>query len=300
LGLLGLTVSADSTSNRKQNYESKHVALRVTDYKSADTSGSQDLHVDLKSAVAVRNLGIEATKDHTSQTSVESWKKLVLNLSDLGDQSPLMQRLGLQLTSRGFVQRLKGAEGDHANNEKCTSDGLNDWKMEECRAELGEKKLNKMHQESPNDLVAYLMTWNLKKIAECGGQEAWDMLSALEKAKKDGQLLARILDELGRNKFEGLPPADKCEMSLFIWSGCCMHKDQNSFKGGNDEMMNEWERQGWKPSILLANKANAAILRKVCSQVLRTQQAYRTGEGGFRGIDTRSGKDTSDSRSHPQ
>ncbi|THU99324.1 hypothetical protein K435DRAFT_818559 [Dendrothele bispora CBS 962.96] len=42
-----------------------------------------------------------------------------------------------------------------------------------------------------------------------------------------------------------------------------MHKDQNSFKGGNVEMMAEWAKLGADGPTLLANKSNAAILHNI-------------------------------------
>jgi hypothetical protein len=42
-----------------------------------------------------------------------------------------------------------------------------------------------------------------------------------------------------------------------------MHKDQNSFKGGNTEMLGEWERIGAPLPCSLANKANSVALKRL-------------------------------------
>jgi hypothetical protein len=65
---LGVTISADSTSNQGLNIESAHMALRVADY----TSGS--LTVDPKSTPKVRFLGVNKTIDHTSAAAIKGWE----------------------------------------------------------------------------------------------------------------------------------------------------------------------------------------------------------------------------------
>nr|GAT43094.1 predicted protein [Mycena chlorophos] len=66
--------------------------------------------------------------------------------------------------------------------------------------------------------------------------------------------------DLGQEEYDKLGERERKKISGFIWAGCCMHKDMNSFKGGNAEMMGEWVRIGAKPPIPLANKQNAKIL----------------------------------------
>jgi hypothetical protein len=51
-------------------------------------------------------------------------------------------------------------------------------------------------------------------------------------------------------------------IDLSIWAGCCMHKEQNRFEGGNAKMMAWQEESGNTPPLLLANKQNAMTLRR--------------------------------------
>jgi hypothetical protein len=67
-----------------------------------------------------------------------------------------------------------------------------------------------------------------------------------------------------REAYDSLNPADCQTLDLFIWGGCCMHKDLNSFKGGNTEMMPEWKKLGLVGPILLANKNNPAESSRSC------------------------------------
>lgn len=75
--------------------------------------------------------------------------------------------------------------------------------------------------------------------------------------------MKEIVTALGKEAYDTLGPSDRRRLDLFIWAGCCMHKDQNSFKGGNTEMMSEWGKLGVPGPIVLANKQNAALLHKI-------------------------------------
>ncbi|KAJ7895747.1 hypothetical protein B0H13DRAFT_1624250 [Mycena leptocephala] len=265
----GVTISADSTSNRGQNIESRHITMRAPDYK----SGS--LEIDRNSTPKVRFLGVEKTLDHTSAESIKGWNEHVRECIQLFNDSPLAARLQKKYTFREFLKILKGMHGDHASNEKSTAKGYQTLKLEDTIRELGEQALA---GKSVMDLVLYLSTWNAKKIAEAGGIEAWDLLSSAEQAERDAKLMQEIVTALGKDAYNALSPEDRRAVDLFIWGGCCMHKDLNSFKGGNTEMMLEWAKLGVPGPILLANKQNAAILRNLFDPAVPADAAMTEDE----------------------
>ncbi|KAF7335877.1 hypothetical protein MSAN_02324700 [Mycena sanguinolenta] len=250
----GISISADSTSNRGINIESAHVALRTPDYKGGNTS------IDPSSMPKIRFLGVDKTKDHTSAESVKAWQSRIEEAMDFFNRSPLAALLKKRYTFRYFLKIFKAMNGDHASNEKSTANGLGEKKHVEAIKELGEDALA---GKAFMDLVHYLAAWNAKKIARLGGIAVWEALSDREKAKEDKALMEEIVTSLGKEAYEALAPVDRRLIDLFIWGGCCMHKDGNSFGGGNMEMMLEWPKIGIPGPILLANKQNAAILRDV-------------------------------------
>ncbi|KAF7326545.1 hypothetical protein MVEN_02607600 [Mycena venus] len=212
----GVTISADSTSNRGINIESSHMNLHVPDY----TSGN--LSIDPESTSKVRFLGVEKTVDHSSAESY---------------------------SVRDWLRVLKGMHGDHAAPKKSTARGLQDQKHEAAIRDLGEEKLaGKDYME----LVEYLGAWNAKEIVEAGGSEGWNALSSAEQTERDVKMMDKIVTVLGREAYNALDPAECRTTDLFVWGGCCMHKDLNSFKGGNDEMMAAWKR------LRLTGKCRAA------------------------------------------
>ncbi|KAJ7829469.1 hypothetical protein B0H13DRAFT_1655732, partial [Mycena leptocephala] len=275
----GVTISADSTSNRGQNIESRHLATRAPDYKSGN------LAIDPNSTPKVRFLGVEKTLDHTSAQSVNGWKTQIDEFVDLFNRSPLAQLLLRKYSVRDFLRILTGMNGDHASNEKSSARGMQDLKHEASIEDLGEAALA---GKSFMELVHYLAAWNAKKIAEAGGEEGWKALSPAEQAGRDAKLMKDIVTVLGKEAYDALCPEDRRRLDLFIWGGCCMHKDLNSFKGGNNEMMLEWKKLGVPGPVLLANKANAAVLRHVFdrtfpSDAALTEDEFKAFEASTRG-----------------
>lgn len=274
-----MTISADSTSNRGINIESSHMNLRVPDY----TSGN--LSVDPNSMPKVRFLGVEKTIDHSSAESVRGWNRRLEENIDLFNRSPLAQRLKTPYSIRQFLRILYGMHGDHAAPEKRTAGGLKDQKHDGAIKDLGEEALA---GKSYMELVEFLGAWNAKKIIEAGGKEGWDALSPAEQTERDVKMMDDIVTLLGREAYDMLEPVDRRVLDLFIWGGCCMHKDLNSFKGGNDEMMLEWKRLGVLGPILLANKDNAALLRNLLDpahpkDAVLTDDQFRAFEASTRG-----------------
>ncbi|THU88513.1 hypothetical protein K435DRAFT_821621 [Dendrothele bispora CBS 962.96] len=247
----GLTISQDSTSHRKQNIESHHFHPKVPDYEVLAEPRREGIEVESSVLPRIRLLCVTKLNDHSSKGSIDEWKEAIAELVELYNRSPLAKRLNQRFEVRDFLRVLKGMCGDHANNEKATADGIKEWKHEEAIKELGEDTLK---EKTLAELILYLASWNLKKIESVG---------VMEQAEKDAALMEEIVHDLGQEAYDNLSTDKRRKLDLFVWSGCCMHKDQNSFKGGNAEMMKEWEKLGVDPPVLLANKTNSAILYNV-------------------------------------
>ncbi|GLB38248.1 hypothetical protein LshimejAT787_0501130 [Lyophyllum shimeji] len=242
-----LTLSGDSTSHRKINYDARHVQMRVPDYASGSLEPSED------STPAIRLLGVESSADHSSELARDTWVDRLKEAGELYNESPLAKRIGVKFTIRHLVHILRGMNGDHASTEKRTASLLNEWKQEET-----------------------LLT--NKKILDAGGLDAWNALSEEEKLRRDVALMKEIKLELGREEYNKLSAEDKRMVDLFIWAGRCMHKDQNSFKGGNAEMVAWWPTVNKTAPMTLANKENAAILQKILDPAARGHAAPSTDQ----------------------
>ncbi|KAL1738056.1 hypothetical protein HDZ31DRAFT_70449, partial [Schizophyllum fasciatum] len=248
-----ITMSGDSTSRRNINYQSHHITYKVL-VRQADGS-------TVMSEIAKTSFyGIRSTVDHSTGMSVDAWHRIWMETTNFYNDSPLFQRLGgKQLTVRRIMRFVRGMCSDHANGEKATADAIREFKMSETILDLGEQRRDEMTVE---DFEALVSDWNLEKMRAAGGADAWELLSREEQAVRDLATISAMMQSLGKKALADLPEADRRLLNLFVWTGCCMHKDQNSFKGGNSAMMATWGTLGLAPPIPLANKANAEAVRR--------------------------------------
>ncbi|KAI4293595.1 hypothetical protein K525DRAFT_275059 [Schizophyllum commune Loenen D] len=250
-----LTLSGDSTSRRNQNYQSHHATYRVFEVL---PDGSRRV------VWRTRFYGIRATVDHTAGKSKESWFRVFEEIISFYNGSPLCARTDT-LDLAHICTILRGMCSDHATAEKATADAMRDAKHDVIMQKLGEEEKADMPLEEFGALVD---SWNAEKMKKAGGKAAWDALSSEERAVHDLATIDALIRSLGEKRLSELPTADQRLLTLFVWTGCCMHKDQNSFKGGNTAMMATWEKLGLSPPIPLANKANAAVVRKAVAPEL--------------------------------
>ncbi|KAJ7588294.1 hypothetical protein C8J56DRAFT_785716, partial [Mycena floridula] len=146
------TLSADSTSHLKFNYEGHHGAFRVPNY-----NAKGDVLAGIEtSKPKVCFISLQSSVDHSSKTSKAAWMKDFDSVVDLFNKSPLAKHQKLKLSLRDFARKLCGMMGDHANNEKKTASLLEQWKKEEAVKEAGERSL------AWQDIVEVLNT-----ISEC-------------------------------------------------------------------------------------------------------------------------------------
>jgi hypothetical protein len=234
---------SDSTSHKHIEYESRAIALKVIDYSSGDQHAAWTL----------RTLGIGTSVNHSSQTQVNGLKDRLNQLAVVFNDSPLAKRENLRFIPDDFAYKLIGTSGDHAADQKKSHEILRVWKMDVIMLRLGEEAVYHMGAER---VMTFLIPRKASQIEEAGGREAWDKLSEAEKVCADTE----IIKALGKLVFDGLPKTEQDQLTLFIRTGCCMHKDLNAVKGGDKAMQKMWKTLNKTPPIILANKDNAAVL----------------------------------------
>lgn len=230
-------MSGDSTSRRNINYQSHHITYKVLERQADGTVRMSDLP---KTSFH----GIRSTVDHTAGMSFDSWHRTWMESADM---------------PRHIMHYLRGMCSDHASAEKATADAIRDAKRKDTLQEMGEEARDEMSAE---DFEALVGDWSAEKIRVAGGADAWNALTKEEQAIRDLVTIEAVIQSLGQKEVDKLPEAERRLLMLFVWTGCCMHKDQNSFKGGNTAMMATWAELGLTPPIPLANKANAEAVRK--------------------------------------
>ncbi|KAI5885906.1 uncharacterized protein SCHCODRAFT_02753181 [Schizophyllum commune H4-8] len=245
-----LTASGDSTSHRRQEYDSRFVALKPV----TATGTLSDTHV-------LRSLGVDASLNHSSEEQVRGLLKKLQQICEIFNRSPFAKRKGLEMSLTAFATRLRGTNGDHANDVKKDNKLLLMWKLELTKISLGYDKLRQM---SPENAFCVIIPHARAVLLEVGGQAAWDALSDVVRAEKESAFMRSAAEEVGEQEYERLGASEKKRLSLFLFSGCCMHKELNSVKGGDTRMRTYYPNHPEvAPPVLLANKDNAAVLAGV-------------------------------------
>ncbi|KAJ7064012.1 hypothetical protein C8F01DRAFT_955585, partial [Mycena amicta] len=250
-----ITMSSDSTSRRKQNYQSHHVHMKVPVAHDADGN------IVFSEVPMTRFFGVHSTTDHSTATSHATWMKVYEEIMVTYNKSPLALRTG-KLDLRGICRRLRGMCGDHANNEKALSDEWRQTKYNLLLQELGEEKMKELEGQV-SELEDIMQQWNTQKITDAGGIAKWNALSAPERAARDLATTTAMIQGLGMQELASMDEGERNLLTVWVWTGCCMHKDQNSFKGGNTAMTAHWKEIGAVGPIRLANKETAKAVRKV-------------------------------------
>ncbi|KAJ7429955.1 hypothetical protein B0H11DRAFT_1693266, partial [Mycena galericulata] len=249
------TMSSDSTSRRKQNYQSHHIFTKTP--VGRDANGN----IIMSSKPKARFAGVLSTVDHSTATSHSVWMSVYNDLIDAYNESPIGKRTG-SLDLRQICRRLRGMCGDHANNEKALSEQWRKTKYNVLLEELGELRMKELDAEV-SDIQDRMQHWTAKKIEDAGGIDAWRALPPDERAARDLATVTAMIQGLGVEELAQMDEADRSLLVAWVWTGCCMHKDQNSFRGGNVAMTAHWKKLGIPGPIPLANKDAAKAIRKI-------------------------------------
>ncbi|PCH39157.1 hypothetical protein WOLCODRAFT_21365 [Wolfiporia cocos MD-104 SS10] len=181
-----------------------------------------------------RTLGVHSAPNHTSEQQLKGWRACTADLYDTYNASPNGQHNPAKVQE--FAAKITGVNTDHAEDQKkFTRLVCEKWKKQ-CTEELhGERALALMTQEELIPVLWEESTWTIKAA---GGMEKWDQLSEDEQDQQHSD--------------------EKHHVDLFIWGGCCMHKELNSVKGGNTKMTSFWSKARLTGPLLLMNRDNDA------------------------------------------
>ncbi|TFK82844.1 hypothetical protein K466DRAFT_499535, partial [Polyporus arcularius HHB13444] len=265
------TVSSDATSNRHIDYMSRFAALRVPTYKRPllDISPPSSHSSSSSRLPSNRFLGVESSLDHTSERQVVSWKSKLDHVTTVLNTSPMAKRLGISTTIEDCFVKLRGVGGDHAADQLKTVRLLQEAKTEATYLVLARDHLGAGDSAALSPALMRLIEASMTDAVDAsGGVTAWASLSPELQVSSYSKSLRQQTAALGKDLFGALPDTERRPLQLFLRLGCAMHKDLNSFKGGNTAMMAEWGIRGLTPPILLANKDNAATLRDVDTEAL--------------------------------
>ncbi len=251
----GMTFSADGTSHRSINYNSRHVHLQVEDYafKSSDNNPKQQV---------TRTFGIQLSLDGSSEMAVADWENTLKRITQLYNESPLGKRSGSLLKFVDLLVKLMGMNTDHCAKEKKDAQILEELKTWAVDQHLGEEKMMEMSLE---EIAEHLRKAEENMIRKAGGLHKWEILSDIKKAEKRAVMLEEAVADLGKEAFDNLSDEEKRVFRLFIWAGCGCHKDLNIVRGGYLAMLRWWnenESEEIVRPVLLANCDNDPVVQE--------------------------------------
>ncbi|KAJ7652643.1 hypothetical protein B0H17DRAFT_869410, partial [Mycena rosella] len=257
-----LTASSDGTSHRNIEYQGRHVTLRVPNYVD-----------DSPPIPRVRLLGVDSDTDHSSETQVKVLVSALTEISDLFNRCPSLRQDEIKMSLNTFFSKLKAMHGDHAADGKKNHRIVGEIKKELGLLDLGARQIL---ATAPEELKLVVEAANDAKIAEAGGQAAWDELSKEEQEQASSRTAAEIKTAFGLEVYEQMTDDEQRAFDMLLWGGCCMHKELNAAKGGSEGMKAWWKAH---PDIqgptLLANRDNAATLGDMTKINEETNSAQR-------------------------
>ncbi|KDN39968.1 hypothetical protein RSAG8_08417, partial [Rhizoctonia solani AG-8 WAC10335] len=231
-----LSICGDGTTIKNQTYEAQLLHVPASDNPS--TSHPQP--------PPLRTLGVHQAPSHTSQSQLEGWKAAITMCCNCLRSAPLGQHT--HVNEQNFAVKLSGMLTDHAADQKRLVELMHQWKTQSDWELRGQEVLNLMSIEEQTKVFSEHLEEAKKSIAN------WEALSDNQRDQLSHDAWSALALTLGEEAFSQLSGDEKESVMFFAWSGCCMHKELNSVKGGVASMQAEWENTGLKPPIELANK----------------------------------------------
>ncbi|KAF8059795.1 hypothetical protein FPV67DRAFT_1707711 [Lyophyllum atratum] len=261
-----LTLSGDGTTIRHRNYESRYATLHVPSYTRGD-------ECDDRRQFKARFFGVSSAANHTSEMQFQGLKDHVTRMYTTYNKSPLGHDTPADVFL--FATYILGLGTDHAEDQKKLARLILEWKVVIDLELRGQRFLTAM---LPSELLPIILKACDEKIRAAGGMAAWEALSEAEKDKRDKETYKGLCCQFGEQEWTKLSEDGKREARLFVWTGCCMHKEMNTVKGGTRAMAEFWKDSKLQGPIKLLNRDNAATVAAGPSKA--ADDAFEKSEGG--------------------
>ncbi|KZV98528.1 hypothetical protein EXIGLDRAFT_669372 [Exidia glandulosa HHB12029] len=253
------TVACDGMTHKGRNYT------------------AQNLHIVSETGnIRKYFCGLISSPNHTSETQTAEWKSFFTRLKEIWNKCPLGTHAPMAM--HHFTRLIRGMNSDHAADQHKTARLIMEW----CQATDREARGNDILVSlPPTELLAVLCENLPRHIDRIGGAAVYQLMSAEERQAVYDEMYRELSIKLGQEAFEQLPASVKRAVDLFVWCGCCMHKDLNATKGGNVSLMAFWAAAGIPGPAKLMNKEQVAASASSDSEaVLRSELA--AGAGGVK------------------
>lgn len=243
LSIKALSIYGDGTSIKNQQHEARSITFPAHTTNQDPHTSSNSLQ---NSPPVLRSLGVGKSANHTAQSQLAGWISAIDSCCKLLKASPLGQ--DISSSTHGFASKLRGMVSDHASDQKRLCDITTEWKRNCDREMRGAYALQQMSTEEQ------LQALSTHLEHACAHSESWDQLLLDQQSVLVHDAWLALALQLGQDDFQKLSNDQQYDIDVVVWTGCCMHKEMNSVKGGATAMAGAWSKLGLKPPIPLRNK----------------------------------------------
>lgn len=245
--------SSDGTTNKSKNHESPHINLHApATYATPNNEETQQ---------TTRFMGVRLEADHRTETQIKGDLASFNEKIELFNRAPPSSLIhtadpleNKPFTMRQLFTKWAGTHGDHAADQKAKHRKLEVMKREQEAIARMEENL-----QASNEYNKIFTKLEKTLIESSGGLEEWESLEINVRQEKLENSMEDILHDMALSEQAETSDDDLRDASVFLWTGCQMHKEMNAVKGGCAAMKEAWKKLDKKP-IPLANRDNAPIL----------------------------------------
>ncbi|KZV78166.1 hypothetical protein EXIGLDRAFT_690350 [Exidia glandulosa HHB12029] len=220
--------------------------------------------------------GLISSPNHTSETQTAEWKSFFTRLKEIWNRCPLGTHAPMAM--HHFTRLIRGMNSDHAADQHRTARLILEWCKTTDREARGDEILVSL---PPTEMLAVLCENLPRHIDRIGGAAVYQLMSPEERQAVYEEMYRELSFKLGQEAFEQLPASVKRAVDLFVWCGCCMHKDLNATKGGNVSLMAFWATAGIPGPAKLMNKEQTAAASSTDSAAAQRSE-LAAGAGGVK------------------
>ena len=196
-----------------------------------------------------RFLGTTREVNHKTSTQLENWIGLFADIASVYNESPSGSKDPIKAIEIG--RKATGYSADHASDQMKLSKELCAYKRS-CDYQL--RGAEAMRQRSEADIKEVVDEKFSDILTEVGDWEGWESRSREEQEKLLERLVNEVSIHFGKLAFAELPEWLQRIGGLWHWSGCCMHKDLNTFKAGAVRLSAFWKEAGLEGPVKLLSR----------------------------------------------
>ncbi|KAF7318204.1 hypothetical protein HMN09_00328700 [Mycena chlorophos] len=237
------TLGSDGSTIRNENIESRTLVTINQDGTRTELSA-----------------GVSGALTHKSEDQLVGWRETMADFVEIFSDSPLADSLegyeGLDLRRLGDAPiwaKNTGLHTDHAPDQKKLAQLMEKLKID-CEREIrGEKAIQAGSKEAE---LLQIIRCDTTAIGEAGGFDAWSALSEDERQRRSAAKWKEACRQRGEEEVSRLNPEERRLASLWVWAGCCMHKELNATKAGSAGLTAYWLKHNLSSPMKHFNRDN--------------------------------------------